>query len=214
MTIRHVEERDITEIDQLTANVGAEEPGDDITGNDEVPPSDDVVSKRRGWLRRAMSHWALIVTGLLLVAAAAGTAELYFGQYRGDQHTNDAAATKSAIGAASDGTVALLSYAPDKLESDLAAAKSHLTGDFLTYYTNFTDQILSRTAKEKAVNTKATVKRAAIAELHAESARVLVFVDQTTMSKDAPEPVQAASSVMVTLTKVYGAWLISAFDPI
>jgi len=213
MTIGHVEDRDATQVDDVRTNVGDEEPGDDITGDDERPPADDAMKARRGWMRRAMSHWPLIIIGLLLVAAAAGTAGLYFGQYRDDQQTNDAAA-KSAIGAASDGTVALLSYAPDKLESDLAAAKSHLTGDFLTYYSKFTDQIVAPAAKEKAVNTKAAVKRAAIAELHADSARVLVFLDQTTTSKDAPEPIQTASSVMVSLTKVHSAWLISAVDPI
>ncbi len=40
-----------------------------------------------------------------------------------------------------------------------------------------------------------------------------MFVNQTTTSQDNPYPVQAASSVMVTLTKVNGAWLISAFEP-
>ncbi|WP_249266831.1 twin-arginine translocation pathway signal [Mycobacterium colombiense] len=155
----------------------------------------------------------MIAAGALLVAAAATTAGLYFGQYRDGRQINDAAA-KSAIGAASDGTVALLSYSPDRLQSDLTAAKSHLTGEFLTYYGKFTDQIVAPTAKEKAVNTKAVIQRAAVADLHEDTARVLVFLDQTTTSKDAPEPVQTASSVMVSLTKVHGAWLISAFDPL
>ncbi|WP_244184875.1 twin-arginine translocation pathway signal [Mycobacterium scrofulaceum] len=185
----------------------------DICGDNRLPPTDDDTETPRSRIRRALSHWPLLIIGLLLVAAATGTAILYFGQYRHDQQTNDATA-KSVIGAATEGTVALLSYTPDKLESDLAAAKSHLTGDFLTYYGKFADQIVAPAAKQKAVNTQATVKRAVISELHPDTARVLVFLDQITTSKDQPEPVQTASSVMVSMTKSHGSWLISAFDPI
>ncbi|OBI43413.1 twin-arginine translocation pathway signal [Mycobacterium sp. E796] len=191
----------------------AEQDCSDTAVGDEETPADQTIDARRNWIRRALSRWPLIVIGLLLVAAAAVTAGLYFGQYRHDQQANDTTA-KSAITAASEGTVAILSYTPDKLESDLAAAKSHLTGDFLTYYGKFTDQIVAPAAKTKAVTTQATVKRAVITELHPDSARVLVFLDQTTTSKDAPGPVQTASSVVVSLTKVHDKWLISAFDPI
>jgi len=41
-----------------------------------------------------------------------------------------------------------------------------------------------------------------------------VFVNQTTTSRERPDASQSASSVMVSLTKVDGRWLISAFDPI
>ena len=51
-------------------------------------------------------------------------------QYRPDTQTDDAVA-QSAVNAARDGTVALLSYKPDTLDQDFDAAKSHLTGDFL-----------------------------------------------------------------------------------
>jgi Mce-associated membrane protein len=43
---------------------------------------------------------------------------------------------------------------------------------------------------------------------------VLVFVDQTTASKQKPEPANAGSSILVTLTKVNGSWLIANFDPV
>jgi Mce-associated membrane protein len=56
--------------------------------------------------------------------------------------------------------------------------------------------------------------RAAVAQLHRDSAVVLVFVDQSTTSKDKPDPSMAASSVLVTLTKVDGKWLITKFDPV
>lgn len=213
MTAEHPEDRNEPQVDDERTGVGDHRPADDTSGDAEGLTAETSVRAHRRWTRRAISRWPLIAAGVLLVAAAATTAGLYFGQYRDGKQINDAAA-KLAIDAASNGTAALLSYSPDRLQSDLTAAKSHLTGEFLTYYGKFTDQIVAPAAKEKAVNTKAVIQRAAIADLHAETARVLVFLDQTTTSKDAPEPVQTASSVMVSLSKVHGAWLISAFDPL
>ncbi len=168
---------------------------------------------RPGRLRRVVSRWRLITVGVLLVASAGVAAGLYFTQYRPDRQTDDPA-PKAVIAAASEGTVSLLSYAPDSLDRDLAAAKSHLTGDFLTYYSKFTEQIVAPAAKQKTVKTTASVVRAAVSDLHPDSAKVVVFLNQTTTSQDRPDPTHTASSVVVSLTKVNGTWLISAFDPV
>jgi Mce-associated membrane protein len=69
-------------------------------------------------------------------------------------------------------------------------------------------------AQKGELTTTAKVIRAAVSELHPGSAVVLVFVDQTTASKQKPEPVKTASSVLVTLTKINGSWLIAKFDPV
>jgi Mce-associated membrane protein len=55
---------------------------------------------------------------------------------------------------------------------------------------------------------------AAVSELHPNSAVVLLFVNQATVSKDRPDPAMASSSVLVSLTKVHGKWLIAKFEPI
>ncbi|MGH3958043.1 twin-arginine translocation pathway signal [Mycobacterium sp.] len=154
---------------------------------------------------------ALLV--LLVVASAALAGGLLYFQYRPDRAT-DAAEAKSAMSAATEGTVAILSYSPDTLETDFSSAKSHLTGDFLSYYSQFTQQMVTPAAKQKSVKTSAVVVRAALSELHPDSAVVLVFVNQTTVSADRPEPTLASSSVLVTLTKVDEKWLISSFNPV
>jgi len=41
-----------------------------------------------------------------------------------------------------------------------------------------------------------------------------VYVDQSTTSKDRPDPTEDASSVLVSMTRVNGNWLITKFDPI
>jgi Mce-associated membrane protein len=153
------------------------------------------------------------VLALFVVVSLGLLGGLYWYSYRPDRAT-DAAATKAAVSAASDGTVAVLSYSPDTLDHDFSSAKSHLTGDFLSYYDQFTQQIVAPAAKQKSVKTSAVVLHAAVSELRPDSAVVLLFVNQSTQSKDRPEPTFTNSSVTVTLTKANGKWLISSFNPV
>lgn len=150
---------------------------------------------------------------MLILAAAGLTALLYFGWYQTDRQT-DQNAQRGAATAAAEGIVAMLTYTPDTVDTDVNNAKSHLTGDFLSYYDDFTQKIVAPAAKQKAVTTTAQVVGSAVQELHPDSAVVLVFVNQTTVSKDKPEPGIASSSVLVTLSKVEDKWLISKFDPV
>lgn len=154
-----------------------------------------------------------ILVAVALVFAAGVAGWLYFYQYRVDQQTN-ADAANVALEAAKTGTIALLSYSPETLDKDFATAKSNLTGDFLSYYTDFTEKIVTPAAKEKQVKTAASVVRAAVSEMHPDSAAVLLFVNQVTTSKENPDGSFAASSVKVGLKKIDDRWLISAFDPV
>jgi Mce-associated membrane protein len=171
---------------------------------------DSVVTRS---VRGAHSNVGVIVLVLALIASAGAAAWLYFNQYRPDQQIN-ADAAEVALDAATKGTVALLSYSPETLDKDFAAAKSHLTGNFLSYYTQFTEQIVTPAAQQKSVKTTASVVRAAVSEIHPDSAVVLVFVNQNTTSKENPDGAFAVSSVKVSLNKIDGTWLISSFDPV
>jgi Mce-associated membrane protein len=216
VTIEHVNTQDIDAdgVDAVDVDKPAVDDASEPTAEfgEETADAPGATDSRPGRLRRLASRWRLLTVGALLVASAGVATGLYFTQYRLDRQTDDAAA-KAVTTAASEGTVALLSYAPESLDRDLAAGKSHLTGDFLTYYSKFTDQIVAPAAKQKEVKTTASVVRASVSELHPGSAKVVVFLDQTTTSTDRVDPTQTASSVMVSLTKVNGTWLISAFDP-
>ncbi|ORB84011.1 twin-arginine translocation pathway signal [Mycobacterium kansasii] len=184
----------------------------------EVEPggqSDQPARKRRaGWMGKLASGKAVAaLVALLAAASVALLAGLYFFSYRPDSEVDDQAA-KSAVAAATDGTIAILSYSPDTLDRDFDSARSRLTGDFLSYFDQFTRQILAPAAKQKSVKTSAVVLRAAVSELHPDSAVVLVFVNQSTQSADRPEPTLRSSSVLIKLTKADGKWLISSFDPV
>jgi Mce-associated membrane protein len=152
-----------------------------------------------------------LVLGLLAAGGLAGW--VYFSQYRPDTQT-DAAVEQSAVNAARDGTIALLSYKPDTLNQDFEAAKSHLSGDFRNYYDQFTKQVITPAAQSKGVTTTAQVVGAAAMEMHRNSAVVLIFVNQVTTSKERPDPSMASSSVLVSVAKQHGDWLITKFDPV
>ena len=91
-------------------------------------------------LRRSLLVPLALVVALIASAGLATWVYLY--QARPGQETNGAVAAQT-VKAASDGAVALLSYAPESMDKDFAAAKSHLTGDFLDYYSQFTHDIVT-----------------------------------------------------------------------
>ena len=209
---------DVTDADDTDAEKVTDDAVDEATEKDDGATETESQPEPRDSIVRQLAHGARARLGAILLVAAlvasAGVAAwLYFEQYRPDQETNPAAATV-ALDAAKTGTVALLSYSPDSLDKDFASAKSRLTGDFLSYYTQFTEQIVTPAAKQKSVKTSAAVVRAAVSELHPDSAVVLVFINQNTTSKENPDGSFAASAVKVGMKKINGAWLISSFDPV
>lgn len=222
-----VDRDDMTDVDETAEDITETagkidgDGGEDTVDGDQAPSDENGAEKgeappeekphpRNGLLKR----WLVpIVLAVLLLSSAGLASWAYLTQFRPDQQTN-AAVASDAIKTTSDGTVALLSYSPDTLDKDFAAAKAHLTGDFLSYYTQFTRDIVTPAAKQKQVKTSAAIVKAAVSQLKPGSAVVLVFLNQSTTSKDNPDGSFSASAVKVGLTKVNGAWLISSFDPV
>lgn len=147
----------------------------------------------------------------VLVVLLAGVAGVLVWQDRSNRAAQSAGA--ESLQAATDGTVALLSYRPDTVEKDLEAARSRLTGSFLDAYSSLIHEVVIPGSKEKQISAAATVPGVASIKATGKNAVVLVFVNQTvTIGKDAPS--STASSVRVTLDRIDGRWLISGFEPI
>ena len=203
---------DETAADALEETVETEEDGAGETVDTEA-----VADRSPGPLKRALSwcgqRWVAVLLAVALVASSGAAGAVYWWMYRPDQQTKPAV-QQQVMDAAKEGTVSLLSYAPDTLDKDLTTAKSHLTGEFLKYYSQFTDDIVKPAATQKGVKTEATAVRAAVSEMHPDRAVVLVFVNQVTTSKDRPEPALATSAVMVTMVDESGQWKISEFKPV
>jgi Mce-associated membrane protein len=123
------------------------------------------------------------------------------------------AAAEQSIRAASDSTIAILSYKPETVDQELKAAADRLAEPFRQQYTQLVNDVVAPGAKQQHISAVATVPAAASVWATGKQALVLVFVDQTTtIGTDAPT--QSTSSVRVSLDKVDGRWLISQFDPV
>jgi Mce-associated membrane protein len=212
---------DVHDIDSAATQPTPEPAEDDESVTEEPtddPPADaESESPAPTERRRALSPMARKITAVVLVVLlliSGGLATwLYFEQYRPDQQT-DAGVARSVANAASDGTTAVLSYSSDSLDQDFAAARSHLGGDFLSYFDQFSQQTVAPMARQKSMKTKAKVTGAAVSELHPDSAAVLVFVDQVTTTKDGAQPSVAVSSILVRMSRINGKWLITRFTPV
>lgn len=207
---------DPSEETAVSEEIGASEEieaSEEMGASDETAATDDVEAEQTAAAPGRRLRWSVVVPVALLVASLVAFVSVYWFLFRTDQLTN-AAAQQQAVAAAREGTEAVLSYSSENLDQSLAAAKSHLTGDFLDHYSKFTDDVVRPAVTEKGVKTEANVARAAVSQMKPGSAQVLVFVNQVTTSRDRPSPALATSTVMVTLVKNGGTWLIAEFKPI
>lgn len=151
--------------------------------------------------------------GLILAVAALLATVVYVTTYRPIQQSGDVAGD-AAVRAASSATVALLSYTPETLDQDIERSRGLMSGDFLTYYSKFTSDVVAPAVRTKGIKAAAQVVNAGLMEIRSNDAKVLVFLNQETVSRDRPEPALTASSVVVSLAKIDAKWLISALDPV
>lgn len=150
--------------------------------------------------------WA-IPTCVLVVAVGAAWLKWQVAE----SHTA-VSASSTAVQAATEGAVALLSYQPDTVEQELVAVRDRLTGEFRNTFTSLTDDVVIPGAKEKRISSAAEVTAASSISATDRHVEVLLFVSQTTVIGDDP-PTQTASSIKVGLDKVDERWLITDFTP-
>src|SRR6516165_7623060 len=192
-------------VEDETAEDDAEvsEIGTEPDAADDEPPA-------RG---RRRIRWSRLIAVLLPVLALVLASAAGFLKWQDALARDAAVARAESVRAATDGTIALLSYRPDSVQKHLEAARGRLTGTFLNSYTTLTHEVVIPGAKQKQISAVATVPGAASISASANHAVVLLFVNQSLIiGQDAPT--NTASSVRVTLDKVGGHWLISGFDPV
>lgn len=186
------------------------ENGDDRAIPEQPTESSSKAAKPRRWVT---ARWKGIALTVLALAAGTLASVLYVTDYRPSRQT-DPAAQQVVTDAAATATVALLSYSPETLDRDLERARTLMTGEFLTYYGKFSAEVVAPAVRDKGIRAGAQVLNSALMEMQPDTAKVLVFLNQETASRDRPEPALTASSVVVTLSKVDGHWLIAALDPV
>lgn len=182
----------------------------DVEGADEVEAADKpetIVAAHRVNRSRLLFHGVL--PGLALVLAM--TAGLLKWQDSSVRYA-DVARIESAQ-AAKEAAIAMLSYQPDTVEKDLGAARDRLVGGFRDSFSQLTRDVIIPGAQGQRISATAHVLSAGSVSATADHAVALLFVDQVVAVGDAA-PTTTASSFLVTLDKIDGGWLISAFDPV
>jgi Mce-associated membrane protein len=195
---------DLAEHDELADEAEAADEAD-LVDAEETQDARDSQGARFSWGR-------LLVAGLPALALVLALGIGYLKWLDGTARESRAAAEQS-VRAASDSTIAILSYKPETVDQDLKAAADRLAEPFRQQYTQLVNDVVAPGAKQQHISAVATVPAAASVSATGKHAVVLVFVDQTTtIGNDAPT--QSTSSVRVSLDKVDGRWLISQFDPV
>jgi Mce-associated membrane protein len=174
---------------------------DDVTA-DETRPEEPT-----GRWRRVLVYGVLPALALLLALGAG------YLKWQRDVASEGILARTQSVQAATESTIAMLSYKPDTVEKDLGAARDRLTGQFRDSYSSLVREVVIPGALRRRISAVATVPAAASVSATENRAVVLVFVDQTTTIGNDP-PTDTASSVKVTLDKVGSRWLISDFTPV
>ncbi|WP_159918749.1 hypothetical protein [Rhodococcus sp. WAY2] len=118
-----------------------------------------------------------------------------------------------AVDAAADAAVAILSYGPDTVDADLDHAHDLLTGPFADYYGTLTRDVVIPAAKEKKIDTSATVVGKAITDFSQDRANVLVFLNQSTTTADTAQPTTTSTAVRIEMERHADTWLVTKFDP-
>jgi Mce-associated membrane protein len=196
---------DLAERDDLADEAEAADDADLLDADDEPDDAPAKRGARRPWGRLLVAALSALA---LIVALGVGYLKWLDGTARESR-----AAAEQSIRAASDSTIAILSYKPETVDQELKAAADRLAEPFRQQYTQLVNDVVAPGAKQQHISAVATVPAAASVWATGKQAVVLVFVDQTTtIGTDAPT--QSTSSVRVSLDKVDGRWLISQFDPV
>jgi Mce-associated membrane protein len=120
----------------------------------------------------------------------------------------------AAQAAASTEARATLTYSYQSLAADFAAAERGLTPHFRTSYQSTTAQSVTPLATKYHAISTATVTNAGVSAATAQTATVLLFVDQTVQNTQLAHPRLDRSRIRVSMVKLNGRWLIDNLSPI
>ncbi len=168
----------------------------------------DTPERRRRMFSTEKVVYLVLPTVAMLLALGVG----YLNWRTGSVDSAQRAASES-VAAATETTIALLSYQPDAVDRVLPAAADRLTGAFRDEYLTLINDVVIPGSKEKQISAAVTVPAAASISADDNHAQVLVFVNQTTTFADGT-PSHSVSSVKVTLDKENERWLVSQFEPV
>ena len=186
----------------------------DESDDSTVEPSPAEPGRLRTLLGRAR-RLPVLLAALSVVFAAAGG----FFLIRAEQLSTmdnvallDTGATASVSGQVSQTLTAVLSYRFDDTEATERAATQDLTGRARQQYDQLFTQVRAQAPAQKLVLTTRVVS-VGVTSITGDTARLLVFVDQSATRGDNNAASASAAQLSVTATLVDGRWLVSDLQP-
>ena len=184
------------------------EPADEPAGVPESRPTGWWGSRASLLLLSGLLAVLLVLCGLLALGALGtdGVADL-----------NDAEAveqaTKTAPAAAEAAAATVLAYDHRSLDADKDAAVKFMTDDFAAEYSETFDKAVAPTAEDAQAKVTASVLASGVIRAGEDTARVLLFVDQATVTADSQRPRIALNRVVMTMVHEDDRWLVDDISP-
>ncbi|MET8876391.1 h domain protein [Nocardia sp. NPDC004604] len=175
------------------------------SSNDSVKDGGRVTGGRRRVVLMA-SAVALVIVALAAICGVTGY------KYWNDRKSEQA--RTQAVPAAQRTVEAMFTYNFKTVDAELPKAADSLTGSFRDDYLKLIREAIAPGAKEKELNVQATTQASGVVSAESAHAVVLLYLNQVTTSKDAPQANISTSRVKVSLDKDGGHWLVSAVTPI
>jgi Mce-associated membrane protein len=160
------------------------------------------------------SRASLLVLSAVLLVAVLLTSLLALGLLgnRGIEDIRQADATDSAglaaTAAAERAATAILAYNASSLDSDQAAAARFMTPTFARKYDATFEKVVKPAAEESKAKVTAEVQGSSVVRAAPDRVRVLLFVDQTTVSTANEGPQKALNRVEMDMVERSGTWLV------
>ncbi|MEU0502872.1 h domain protein [Nocardia sp. NPDC005998] len=161
-----------------------------------------------GGRRRVVVASAVALVIVALAAICGVTGYKYWNDRKSEQ------ARTQVVPAAQRTVEAMFTYNFKTVDAELPKAADNLTGSFRDDYLKLIREAIAPGAKEKELNVQATTQASGVVSAESAHAVVLLYLNQVTTSKDAPQANISTSRVKVSLDKDGGHWLVSAVTPI
>jgi len=186
---------------------------------DEAAPQASPEARPRSAAARAFATWwgsraSLVVLSGILLLAVVLTALLGLGLLgnRSVDEVREAEATqkdgRAATAAAERAAGAIVVYNYKSLEADQATAEKFMTEEFRAEYGQTFEDVVAPAAEKSRADVTADVKGAAVLRAAQDRVRVLLFVDQTTVSTAHDGPQVSLNRIEMEMVERSGTWLV------
>lgn len=119
-----------------------------------------------------------------------------------------AAAARTAQASAERAADAVLAYDYRSLDSDRDAATRFMTDEYAQQYVATFDTAVAKAAEDTQAQVAVEVQASAVISADTDEAKVLLFVDQTTLRSDSDQPRQALNRAEFQMVRQGGSWLV------